>query len=176
MGNLLQHDCLAGFRCRHQQPPLTLADRRHQVDDPRRQCLRRAVLPLFLLKTHTLVRMQRRQVFKQNLVLGFLGCLIVDRLHFEQRKIALGILRRSDQAGQGVTRPQTESPDRAGRDVDVIGTCKVGTAGRAQKPETILEDFHHSFTLDFLSPLCLGLQNGKNLVLLAQPRDIVELE
>ena len=42
--------------------------------------------------------------------------------------------------------------------------------------ETILEDFHHSFTLDFLSPLCLGLQNGKNLVLLAQPRDIVELE
>ncbi len=111
VGDLLQHHGLPGLRRRDQQAALALADRRNDVDGPSGQVLGRTIA---LLKPDTLIRVQRGEVFKENFLLGFFGGLVVDGFNFQQREVTLGVLRRTHQARNRVTGPQSEAADLTG--------------------------------------------------------------
>ena len=64
---------------------------------------------------------QRGQVFEQDLVLGILGRLAIDLVDFDQREIALAVLRRADLAFDRIAGVQVESPYLRRADVDVVG-------------------------------------------------------
>src|ERR1700722_18398633 len=49
----------------------------------------------------------------------------IDFADLQQCKIALAVLRGSDQAGYRVASTQVEAADLAGRHIDVIGHCQV---------------------------------------------------
>ena len=111
VGDVLQHHGLAGLGRRHHQTALALADRRNQIDHARRHVLARGVVALEL---HALLRVQRRQVLEQDLVLGLLGRLEVDLVDLEQREVALGFLGWADVALDGVAGAQVEAADLRG--------------------------------------------------------------
>src|SRR5258706_6603036 len=95
MRDVLQHDGLARLGRRDDEDPLPFADRRDDVDD--------AAGDVFLgldlaLQLESLVRMQRREVLEQDLVLGRLGRLAVDLVHLDQREVALAVPGRADLA------------------------------------------------------------------------------
>src|SRR5690606_21414976 len=115
---------------------LALTDRRDHVDDARRQILGAAVA---LLELQPLLREQRSQVLEQNLALCVLRRVVVDLSDLEEREIPLAVLRRPDQTRDGVARSQVETPDLAGRDVDVVGARKIGAVRRAQEAEAVLQ-------------------------------------
>ena len=73
--DVLQQHRLAGARRRHDQRALALADRRHDVDDARREILLGRILVLHL---QPLVGIERRQVVEIDLVAGLLGVLEID--------------------------------------------------------------------------------------------------
>jgi hypothetical protein len=73
-----------------------------------------------VLEVEFTVRIQRRQVVEEDLVLRGLGLLEVDRLDLEQREVALRLLGGPDLTGDRVARPQAEAADLARGDVDVV--------------------------------------------------------
>ena len=103
VGDLLQQDGLAGLGRRGDERPLALSDRAQQVDDAG---LDAAVLGL---EVELLLRIERRQVVEQDLVLGRLRTLEVDRLDAQQREVALALLGRAHLAGDRVAGVQSRS-------------------------------------------------------------------
>ena len=120
--------------------------------------------------------MQRREIFKENLLLGLFGRLIVDGLYFQQRKVALGILGRADQSCNGIAGAKPKPANLARGNINVVRARKIGTARRAQEAESILQNFNNTFALDLLAAFCLRLKNGKDLILLAQTGNVIQLE
>ena len=90
VGDVLQQHRLAGARRRHDQRALALADRRHDVDDARREILLGRIL---VLHVQPLFGVERRQVVEVDLVARLLGVLEIDRVDLEQREVALALLR-----------------------------------------------------------------------------------
>ena len=158
---------------RHDQPALSLAYGGHQVDDPRRQVFRAAVAHFQL---QTLLGEQRRQVFEDDLVLGSLRRLKVDLVDLEQREIALADLGRPDLAGNVVAGAQVEAPDLAGGHIDVVRPRQVGTAGGAQKPESVLQDLKDAIPVDVLALLCVGLENLEDDILFSGAGQAVQAQ
>ena len=120
--------------------------------------------------------MQGRKILEENLLLGFFRRLIVDGLYFQQCEVALGILGRTNQSRNRIAGAKPEPANLARGHINVVRACEIGTARRAQEAEAVLQDFNDSFTLDLLAAFCLGLKNGKDLVLLAQTSNIIQLE
>ncbi|MNF86063.1 hypothetical protein D3C84_684860 [compost metagenome] len=164
-GDVLQHDGLAGFRRRHDQATLALADRCAEIDHPAGDVFGGAVAGLH---DQTLGGEQRRQVLEQNLVLGVLRTVEVDRVDLEQREVTLAFFRRADLANDGVTGAQVEATDLARRDVDIVRAGEIGGVCRAEEAEAVLENLQHAITGDFLTAFCMLLQQGENHILLAR--------
>src|SRR5205807_882571 len=164
-GDILQQHRLAGLRRGDDQAALALANRRDQVDGARGQILGGAVAAFEL---QTLGRMERRQVLEQHLVARALGRIEVDLADLQQREIALAVLRRADQAGDGVAGAQVEAADLAGAHVNVVGTGEVGTVGGAQEAEAVLQDLEHTVAVDVLAIAGVRLQDREDDVLLAR--------
>ena len=122
VGDVLQQHGLAGTRRRHDQRALTLADRRDDVDDARRQILLGRILVLHL---EPFVRIERRQVVEVDLVARLLGLLEVDRVDLEQREITFAFLRRADVAVDGIAGAQAKTANLRGRDVNVVRAGEV---------------------------------------------------
>jgi hypothetical protein len=55
---------------------------------------------------------------------------------------------------------QIEAPNLAGRDVNVVRTGKKRRFGRAQKTETVGQDFETTVAKDLLAGFGAALQNG----------------
>src|SRR5262249_19036570 len=72
---------LAGARRRDDEAALSFADRRPQVENARRQVL------LYRLERDALLRVERRQVFEEELLARLLRRLEVHRFAFDQREI-----------------------------------------------------------------------------------------
>ena len=98
-------------------------------------------------------------------MLDVLRQIEIDFIDLEQRKITLVILGWPDLTADGVAGAQIEAPDLAGRHVDIVGTGQIGTVGRAQKAEPILQDFEHAFAENILTLFRLGFKNAKNNIL-----------
>ena len=159
--DVLQQHRLAGARRRDDQAALALADRRHQVHDPRRQVVRRR------LEHEALLRVERRQVLEEQLVARLVGRLEVDRLDLDQREVALAFLRRPDLARDGVAGLQVELADLRRRDVDVVGAGQVVVVGRAQEAEAVGQHLEHAFREDEAALLGLRLEDLEDQLLLA---------
>ena len=170
-GDILQQHRLAGLRRGDDQAALALANGRDQVDGARGQILGGAVAAFEL---QTLGRMERRQVLEQHLVARAVGRIVVDLAHFQQREIALAVLRRADQAGDSVAGAQVEAADLARADVDVVGTGEVGTVGGAQEAKAVLQDLEHAVAVDVLAIARVRLQDRENDVLLARAGEVLE--
>ena len=112
--------------------------------------------------------MQRCQVFKGDLVPGVFRFLVVDGADLEQGEVAFAVLGRAYLAVDGVAGAQTEAPDLAGRDVDIVRPGQVGTVCRAQKSETVLQDFQDAAAKDVFTLLGMCLEYGEDNVLLAR--------
>ena len=103
-----------------------------QVEDAAREVLGRR------LHADALGRVERRQVVEEDLVLRAVGRLEVDRVHLDEREVALVLLRRADLAADGVARAQVELADLRRRDVDVVrapaGSSTRARAGSRSRP------------------------------------------
>ena len=75
VGDVLQDDRLAGARLRDDQRALAFAERRDEIDDPRRQVLVGRILDLHL---EPLVGIERRQVVEVDLVARLVRVLEID--------------------------------------------------------------------------------------------------
>ena len=119
-GDRLQHHRLAGLRRGHDEPPLALADRGEQVDDPGR---RRRVA---VFQAQPLVGIERGQVVEVRT--GQAGRPPVDRVHGEQRTELAA--RRAVGLGAGgaldqVALPEPVLADLRGGNVDVVRAAAV---------------------------------------------------
>ncbi len=124
----------------------------------------------------SLVRVQRGQVVVENPVARLLGRLEIDRVDFDQRQVALPLVRHADLPGDDIARPQVEFAYLGRGDVDVVRPGQVVVVGRPQKSVSLGEDLEHPFGEDQPVFFRLGLQDGENQVLfahLAGFRDIV---
>ena len=123
-GDLLHDRGLAGLRRRHDQAALALADRRDQVDDPRRHVAR----VVGDLEAQLLVREQRREVLELRTRARLLGIDAVHRVDAQQRGVLLVAAGRTAGALQVVALAQTELPRLLHRHVDVVLAREVALA------------------------------------------------
>jgi hypothetical protein len=172
LGDVLQHHGLTGLGRRDDQPALTPADGRDQIDGAGRDVLGAAVADL---QRQPLLGEQRREVLEQDLRLGVLGPVEVDVVDLEQREIALAVLGRTDLARDGVAGAQREAPDLARRDIDVVRPGQIGGIGRAQETEPVREDLQHAVAVDVLALLGLRLEDGEDQILLARAADAFDV-
>ena len=127
----LQDERLAGLRRRDDEAALTLADRRDEVDDARRELLGRR------LEAQALVRVDGRELAEVDAVRGLVDGLAVDRVDLHDRVVLLAsallvaVARLADGADDGVALAQVVLLDLAERDVDVARAGQV--AGRAHE-------------------------------------------
>ena len=172
VGDVLQQHRLAGARWRHDQRTLALADRRDDVDDPRRQILLGDVL---VLHPQPLVGIERREVVEVDLVAGLFGVFEIDGAHLQKSEVALALLRAADFALDGIAGTQAEAADLGGRNINVVGAGEVVRLWRPQKAETVLEDLDDAFADDV--DLVLGelFENCEHQLLLAHGRGILDV-
>ena len=89
-------------------------------------------------------RIKRREIVEKNLVARDLGILEIDRFDFDQREVALAVLRRANLAGDGVAGAQVELPDLRWRDVDIVRTGQIVVLRRAEKAEAVRQAFQNA--------------------------------
>ena len=169
--DVLQHHGLAGLGRRHQQTALALADRRDDVDD--------AAGDVFLgldlaLQLERLVRMQRRQILEQDLVLARLGRLAVDQVELGHRRVTLAILRRADLALDLVAGVQVEAANLRRRHINVVGVGEIRGFRRSQESEPVRQHFQHAVPVDALAALGQRLENGEDQLLLAESVGVID--
>ena len=128
------------------------------------------------LQLEFFVGIERGQVVEEDLVAGHLGWLEVDRLDLEQGKIALALLGGPDLAGNRVAGAQVETTDLAGRDIDIIRARQIVVIRGAQKAETVLQGLQNTFAEDHAVLFGLGIQQGKDQILLAQAGCALDIE
>ena len=102
-------------------PALALADRRHEVDDPRRHVARIGGI----LEVQVLVGEQRGEVLEARPPAGLLGVGAVDRQHVEQRRVLLVAPGRAARPGDVVALAQPELAGELDRDVGVLAAREV---------------------------------------------------
>ncbi len=137
MRDVLQQHRLAGARWRYDQRALALADRRHDVDDARREVLLGRVL---VFHAQPLVRIERREVVEIDLCgRAFSGSSKLIVLTLSSAKYRSPLLGAADLAFDRVAGAQAEAADLRGRDVDVVGAGQVVGFRRAQEAEAVLQ-------------------------------------
>ncbi|MNQ93013.1 hypothetical protein D3C85_1084570 [compost metagenome] len=169
LGDVLQQHGLTGLGRRHDQATLAFTDGGCQVQHTGGDVFGRAVAPLH---AQTLVGMQRRQVFEQDLVADVFRTVIVDLVDLEQREVTLALFRGSDLAGNGIAGTQVEATDLARGDVDVVRAGQVGAVCATQEAEAVGQDFQHTVAKDILTTLGVRLEDREDNVFLVGPSQI----
>jgi hypothetical protein len=162
IGDALQQHRFAGAGRGDDQAALAFADGRD------RSITRPEKLSRTVSSFRRAVGIQRRQVVEEDLVARFLGRLEVDRVHLDQREVALAFLGRANLAGDRVAGAQIEAADLRGRDVNVVGAGQVVVLGGAQEAEAVRQAFEHAFGEDQAALFRLRLQDLEDQFLLAK--------
>ena len=131
VGDLLQKHGFAGEGRRHDQPALSLADRREQIENARGHVL------LVVLELKAIGWMQGGQILEDRLLLRHFRIIEIDSLYPQQREILLVILRRADLTRNGIPRAQAEAFYLRVGHVDIVGTGQVVVARRAQEAKAL---------------------------------------
>ncbi len=140
--DVLQHHRLAGARRRDDQSALPFADRAQQVQHAPGEIFFRG------LHLQTARGIERRQVVEEDFVARDFGILEVDGFDFDEREVALAVLRRTHLPGDGVARAQIELSNLRRRDVDVVRARQIVVLRRAEESETVRQAFQHAFGED----------------------------
>ena len=173
VGDVLQQHGLAGARRRHDKRALALADRRDDVDDPRREILFGRILEFHL---QPLVRIERRQIVEVDLVPRLFGILEIERVDLEQREVALAFLRAADVAVDGVAGAQAEAADLRRRDVDIVRPRQIIRLRRAQKAEAVRQNLDDAFADNVGFARRELLEDTEHQLLLAHGAGVLDLE
>ena len=123
--NWLQQHGFPGTWRRHDQAALSLPDRGKEIHDPRRD------IAFFRLEMDALIRIQGRQIIKQNLIFSLLRILEIDRLNFQQGEIPFALLWRSYLARYRISGMEIKAENLGWRDVEIVRPRKVIVARRA---------------------------------------------
>ena len=102
-GDFLEQNRLPRARRRDDQSALSLADRRDEIHDAH------ADVAVLGLQPKPAVGIARAKIVEGDALLGELRLVIVDRLHLEEREIALPFLRWTHLTRDSVSRAQIES-------------------------------------------------------------------
>src|SRR5580704_17554526 len=161
VGDVLQEHGLAGARRRNDQAALPFAEGRKQIHD--------AGAGVFAggLEFEAFLRIQRRQVVKQNLVAGFVRRLKVDGLNLDEREVFFAFVRRAYLAADCVTGFKVKFANLGRGDVNVVGARKVVVIGRAEKTVAIGQDFENAFSENVTFFFALRLQDFEDQILFA---------
>src|SRR5690606_10289535 len=134
VGDRLHDHGLAGLRRGHDQTALALADRRHEVDDPRGQHARVG------LQAQAVLRVERGELVELRAAAAVFGRHAVDGVEADQRVellAPLAFLGLADRAGDVVALAQAVLADLGEGDVHVVGARQV--AGGADEG-VVVED------------------------------------
>ncbi len=170
VGDRLQQHGLAGAGRGHDQAALTLAERRHQVHDPRRQVLGVGFEFDFFLGV------EGGEVLEEDALFAAGGRFEVDRFDLDEREVTLALLRRPDLAGHRVAGMQVELAYLRRRDVDVVGPGQVVVVGGAQEAEAVRQHLQHAFREDETALLGPGAQDLEDELLFAHPGGAGDVE
>jgi hypothetical protein len=173
MRDVLQDHRFAGLRRRHQQAALALADRRDQVDDAAGDVFGAVDVAL---EAQRLVRVQRRQVLKQDAVLRGFRRFAVDLVDLDQREVALAVFRGAHFALDRIAGVQVEAADLRRRDVDIVGGRHVAGVWRAQEAEAVRQHFEGAVAKDLFTGFRALFQDREHQFLFAQTRRVVDIE
>lgn len=171
--DVLQDHGLARFWRRHQQAALALADRGDQVDDAAGDVF---LAIHFTFQAQRLVRMQRRQVFKQDAVLRGFRRFAVDLVYFDQCEIAFAIFRGPYLALDRIAGVQVETADLRRGDVNVVGGRHVAGVGRAQEAEAVRQHFQGAVAKNLFAGLGAFFQDSEHQLLFAQAGCVVNVK
>ena len=110
-----------------------------------------------------------------NLVPNFVRVFKIDRVYLKQRKITLAFARTADEALDGVASTQAKPANLRRRHINIIWSGQIVGVWRAQKPETIEQDFDHTLTNNF--DLFAGelFQNCEHQLLFAHDGGVFDL-
>ena len=112
-----------------------------------------------------LIGVERREVVEVNLVAGLFRLLEVQRVDLDHREVPFAFLRRADEPFDRVAGAQRELADQRGADIDVVGAGQVVRLGRAQEPESVLQDLQNSAADDFDVPVGKFLEDREDQLL-----------
>jgi hypothetical protein len=161
VGDALQQHGLAGARRCDDEAALTLAERRQQIHDAAGEVL------AIGFEGDLLLRVERRQVLEEDLLLRFFGRFEVDGLDLDEREVPLTVLGRPDDAGDGVAGVQVELADLRWRHIDVVWAGQVVVIGRAQEAEAVGEGLEDTLGEDVAALLGAHAQDLEDELLFA---------
>ena len=171
IGDVLHQHGLAGARRRGEQRPLSLAQRRDELDHAHAQVLVGRVLDL---EVELLFRVERGEVVEVHAVARGFRIVEVDAVDLEQREVPLAVLGRTNLPLDGVAGAQRETANLARRDVDVVGARQVVGLRRAEEAEAVLEVFEHPVAVDRGVVVGEVLEDREHQVLLAQQAGVFD--
>jgi hypothetical protein len=136
----------------------------------------RHALDVRILHLEPARRIERRQVVEVDAVAQRLGQFEVDRIHLQQGKVALAVLRCADLTFHRVAGAQPEAAHLGGGDVDVVRPGEEVRLRRAEESEAVRQDFEGAVAVDRLLVLGERLEDREHDVLLAQRGRVLDLE
>ena len=148
--DVLQHQGFPRLRRRNNQAPLPLPDGRHQINDAGGEVFRAARAAL---EAESFLGKEGGEVLKENLVLLCVWFAVVDLINFEQREVALSVLRRTNLPCDAVAGAQIEAADLARGDVDVVGPGQIGRVRGAKEAEAVLKNLQRAVSVDVFAVL-----------------------
>src|SRR5262245_31902366 len=101
-----------------------------------------------MFKPQLFLRIQRRQIIKENFLTRSLWLFIVNGFDLEKSEIPLPLFWWPDLTGNNVASSQIKTADLAGGDINIIRSGEIIVVGRPQKSKPIGEDFKYTFPVD----------------------------
>src|SRR5208337_4587206 len=169
IGDGLQQHGFAGAGRSDNETALALADRREQVHHAAADALAHC------LHLDALLRIERREVVKENLVARLLGRLEVDGFDLDEREILLALMGRAHVAADRITGLEIELANLRGRHVNVVRSGQIVVVRGTEEAVAVGEDFKDAFSEDVAFLFALRLEDLENEILLAEaagPRNL----
>ena len=162
LSNVLKDHRLAGPRRSHDQSTLTFSNGRNDIDHPRRQIL---LCSIFNLEAETLVWIEWCEIIKVNFVPNFFRVFEINKIHLQQRKVALAFLRTSNKSLDGVTGSQPKTTNLRWRYIYIVWSREIIRVWRSKKTKPIRENLDYPLS-DYLNvPRCQLFKYGEHQLL-----------
>ena len=162
VGDGLQQHGFAGAGRGDDQAALAFADGRQEIHDAAADAFARG------LHLDALLRIERREVVKEDFVARLFRRLEVDGLDLDEGEILLAFVGRADVAADGVAGFEIELAYLGRRHVDVVRSGQVVVVGRAEEAVAVGENLKDSLGEDVAFFFALRLEDLEDKILLAK--------
>src|SRR5437870_3267288 len=148
-----------------------MAERREKIDTPRAERIR-----LRIFEHDPPLRELRSQLFKVGWLFPLLGRLPFDHQNIIEHETFLAIARKTQFAGEFLTRPQTIKLNRRARDVNVFGHGQEIQFRIAQQSEGIAHLIEKTFSGDRRALAELSARDVENVMMASARRMQLHVE